>query len=53
MDDEDQIRCDKCKDKPKQCWSCELRQDDIDYHKPDASGYSRADEEWFFGMDDL
>lgn len=22
-----------------------------DYHKPDESGYSRADEEWFFGAD--
>ncbi|MEC5289432.1 MULTISPECIES: hypothetical protein [unclassified Aurantimonas] len=25
--------------------------DDDDYHRPDESGYSRADEEWFFGMD--
>ena len=24
---------------------------DDDYYKPDASGYSRADEEWFFGHD--
>jgi hypothetical protein len=24
---------------------------DDDYHRPDASGYSRADEEWFFDMD--
>lgn len=25
--------------------------DDSDYHEPDESGYSRADEEWFFGAD--
>lgn len=25
--------------------------DDDDYYRPDASGYSRADEEWFFDMD--
>jgi len=25
--------------------------DDADYHRPGASGYSRADEEWFFDMD--
>jgi hypothetical protein len=25
--------------------------DDADYHRPDASGYSRADAEWFFDMD--
>lgn len=25
--------------------------DDDDYHRPDASGYSRADEEWFFDAD--
>jgi len=24
---------------------------DFDYHRADRSGYSRADEEWFFGMD--
>lgn len=24
---------------------------DDDYYKPDESGYSRADEEWFFDMD--
>lgn len=25
--------------------------DDADYYRPDASGYSRADEEWFFDSD--
>jgi len=25
--------------------------DDADYYRPDASGYSSADEEWFFDMD--
>ena len=25
--------------------------DDADYYRRDASGYSRADEEWFFDMD--
>lgn len=28
-----------------------VKYDDADYYKPDASGYSRADEEWFFDMD--
>lgn len=26
-------------------------EEDDDYYKPDSSGYSRADEEWFFDMD--
>lgn len=28
-----------------------VKDDDSDYYRPDASGYSRADEEWFFDMD--
>lgn len=35
------------KQKPKQ----EEPDDDTDYHTPDESGYSRADEEWFFDHD--
>lgn len=28
------------------------KQDEIDDHTPDSSGYSYADEDWFFGMDE-
>lgn len=31
--------------------SPDIDDDDSDYHRPDASGYSRADEEWFFDAD--